>query len=331
MSKTSNTVKERAFWHWEYLRRNQHYQKWSNELPQLLKVREAHKSQLILTGDAYKKHQAQELDLLQEHAPTIFKTLNSSSQLTPNYIFFPAREFELQFKRLYKPHDKGIDVEKEFDALLNGDSPCFMSEEFADITGLICAYHQWIMRLDGETTTHSIRYKHIATIIELECDGFEFIPYEILALDLLKKATLETHLNYRSALYPQSNSRSETSESASKLIEDVEKRLNGDLAFKNSYAETVKELATGLKGVNAISTTRLTSLWMWEKANEINQENILKNFDDLYDMLCEKIDVNDLDSLTQFIDNPQRAKDCLLKTDECIRTMRILNFSPSKK
>ena len=326
-------LKERAFWHWEYQSRNPEYRIWAAELTVLKKQLETSRTSLSLTAAQYKERQTKDVDLFRTYAPTIFESIKRDIDGDHNRILMPDVLFEQKFKRPYRDSSQNIDTTKAFYRLLREEEVSFQSEKLTDITALIGAYHDWEIRLDGFLPDHSVTFHKMKTVIEHGSATIENIPFELLALELFKMATIEeNHDQLTTWIKEMADLPEEGFSPVTQCIKNAytdyakSKKSETKSYLKASQTELLSKVTEGLKNINTVSKTRLIALWFWDNVMDQDYEDLESGFQETYDFYQSKAKNCEIRVFDNFLDNPFRAKEYLSKTDECIQSMTILNL-----
>jgi len=231
MSDNIDRVKNVAFWHWEYLRRNAKYYNYYSQLDtimdELLKLgfdefcQESSVEQYVSKHDKF----PYEKELCKRYG-------KRTSLLFYKYWKLDAK-FELKFGRSQRLPLEGLDTDKAFKLLLKDEPINFMTDDLDDILALLHLHQDWSITINDT-------YPNVSNLFH-DIDSISIKP------EALKENKGTVELEYQVLKFAQ------------RLNDNEQEHLT------SSDLNAVYNLCIKGKGISRANEKRLIALWVWDQ------------------------------------------------------------------
>jgi len=293
-----------AFWYWEYMRRNPLYKRYCT-------VIDRYDNYFKKIG-VYDYMQSKEcIDEMMEYSSThegkeelrytpfrLRLELDHGEQA--GLLFFKygflSFGFENKFGRIYRPCTDGMDTDVVITKLINDENVSFFTESLADIAALVKLNGQWLITVDGITPNTFCFDLKRSNEIKILSHGIIEDPgkvgLEVYALNIINKA--------------------------------VNSLLEKQQVLPETY-ESVYKLSLAGKHINSTDAMRLSMLWMWDKAHEVDGQEPLP-FDQVYRLLKDRIEKAGATEgvWEQVLYRKPRIREYFESTERCIQQVTII-------
>ncbi|WP_459934138.1 hypothetical protein [Fundidesulfovibrio butyratiphilus] len=300
----TDRLKNVALWYWEYMRRNPLYRRYCAVIDRY--------NNFFQNIGVYDYMQSKEyIDEMMEYSST--HEGKEELRYTPfrlrlerdhgeqaGLLFFKygflSFGFENKFGRIYKSCTDGVDTDAVIMKLINNDDVSFSTENIADIAALVKLNGQWLITVDGFTPNTFCfdlkRSKEIKILPQAIIEEPGKVGLEVYALSIINKA--------------------------------VESLLEKQQVPLETY-ESVYKLSLAGKHINSTDAMRLTMLWMWDKAHEVDGQEPLP-FDQVYRLLKDRIEKAGATGgvWEQILYRKPRIREYYESTERCIQQVTII-------
>jgi len=302
-------LKNIAFWHWEYQRRNPEYRRWCEVIERFIlyfddigeweymcseefarKLKEYYSDPQYddaIMDNPYCRH------LEGEHGKEARRAFIKWSLL--------GFQFDRKFKRIFRDASVGMDVEEALSQALKEAPVSFEVESLADMTAMLKMHNEWIVQIDGNAPSHVLAFGETNATMpinpDVPLDRLANIGHEAQVLNMLHKALFEEH---------------------------------GEQVLDEATPNAAYQLSIAGKHINNSDLVRLAVLWMWDRAFEANPDDLDAGFMDAYEQVTAKIEEAGMGGekpFSQFLSRRKRIQGYFSATDRCIKDMYVFNLN----
>lgn len=298
-----------AFWYWEYQRRNNQYRRWSSVVECFIEyfdsIGELERMDSQETLEECLAHE-KELETIFDYFDTPFcrhLVEEHGIEAKRKYIkmCFLGAKFDQKFKRVFRHHCDGIDTDLALEAILNQHDVSFETERVGDLSALLVMHEDWIVQIDGDVPTPILSLLEVSATLpfnpDIKPEQLENIGKEYQVLNLFNKAV---------------------------------KEVFEDQFLDYSTAEAAYKLSIAGRHINNSDLVRLAVLWMWDRADESNPNDVETGFPAALEALQTKLDEKGMGAekaFNQFFTRRKRILGYFKATNKCIEEMNVFNLN----
>lgn len=302
-------LKNVAFWHWEYQRRNSVYRRWCEVVERYINYfDELGEWEYMCSLEFAQKLQEYYSDPQYDDAimdNPYCRHLEHEHGVEARKAFFKwsifGFQFDQKFKRIFRDPSIGMDSEEALSHALKEEPVSFAVESLADMTAMLKMHHEWIIQIDGETPSHVLAFAEKNATIpinpDVPLDRLANIGNEAQVLNMLHKALYEEH---------------------------------GEQVLDEATPNAAYQLSIAGKHINNSDLVRLAVLWMWDQAVEANPDDLDAGFMDAYERITSRIEEAGMGGekpFSQFLTRRKRVQGYFSATNECIKNMYVFNLN----
>lgn len=302
-------LKNVAFWYWEYQRRNSQYRRWSNIIEGYIdyfasigELENLGNPEALASNVEYADNPDNADDffdsplcrhLLKQHGP----------EAKCKYFKMSMRQakFDQKFKRVLRFHWEGMDTEKALDAVLKEEDVSFETESVADHSAMLAMHENWIVQIDGDAPSH-----------------------------LLSLSKAQATLPFNPDVKPEQMANIGSEYQVLNMFNKAVKEVFEDQFLDSTTAEAAYKLSIAGKHINNSDLVRLAVLWMWDRADESNPDDIEAGFQEALEALQAKLNKKGMGgekAFSQFFTRRKRILGYINATNKCIEEMNVFNLN----
>ncbi|NCC54206.1 MAG: hypothetical protein EOM11_01825 [Erysipelotrichia bacterium] len=210
-------------------------------------------------------------------------------------------KFDQKFKRVFRHQWDGMDTDSALEAILQQQDVSFETERIGDLSALLAMHEDWIVKVDDDAPTHIISLMEVSATLpfnpDIKPEQMENIGTEYQVLNMFNKAV---------------------------------KEVFEDQFLDYSTAEAAYKLSIAGRHINNSDLVRLAVLWMWDRADESNPDDVEAGFPAALEALQIKLDEKGMGAekaFNQFFTRRKRILGYFNATNKCIEEMNVFNLN----